>query len=161
MNQLTLKFKQWFSSLTDSEQRLLKIASVLLTLTVGYYSLVSLSSYTKQAKIDLDNQVALNIWATEQIEKINNASVSNATKDYQYSITQAVNVSAKQNKIAISRIQPQADDLVRVGIDDVDFEILMKWLQVLSNEHGVSVVNIDVTSAQPGVVKIRRLDVGR
>ena len=63
-------------------------------------------------------------------------------------------------KIAISRMQPQGEEL-QVWIDQAPFNDVLGWLQSLEKT-GVSVLDIDIAeSTLPGQVKIRRLKLGR
>jgi general secretion pathway protein M len=63
-------------------------------------------------------------------------------------------------KIAISRMQPQGDEL-QVWIDQAPFNDVLSWLQSLEKT-GVSILDIDIAeSDMPGQVKIRRLKLGK
>lgn len=77
------------------------------------------------------------------------------------SLSSVVNKTAGRNQIDIARMQPQGDDL-QVWIDEVSFNQLLAWLEQLSSRENVSVKAIDIVNAeQPGVVKVRRLQLGR
>lgn len=77
------------------------------------------------------------------------------------SLSSLVNTTASRNQISISRMQPQGDDL-QVWIEEVSFNNLLTWLEQLSVKEGISVKAIDITHAQQaGVVKVRRLQLGR
>ena len=162
MSDSMTKVKQWFAGLSESEQRLLKIASVLFLVVSAYYALTTMSSYTSSAKVALKNQQELNDWAAVQIDIIQNSTSSLKPKgNNSTSVTQAINVSAKRSGISIERLQPQSNDVIRVGLNEVEFKTLMNWLESLANQHDIRVMNIDVAEAQPGIVKVRRLDLGR
>ena len=63
-------------------------------------------------------------------------------------------------KIAISRMQPQGEEL-QVWIDQAPFNDVLSWLQSLE-KIGVSILDIDITASDlPGQVKIRRLKLGK
>lgn len=58
--------------------------------------------------------------------------------------------------VAPSRLQPEGDREVRVWIDNLVFENLLQWIDVLANRHGVVVQTLDVERAgSPGRVNVR------
>jgi general secretion pathway protein M len=60
-----------------------------------------------------------------------------------------------------SRIQPDGDRAVRIWLDEVAFDNLLRWLDELENQHGVGLVSLDLERADaPGRVNAR-LTVGR
>ena len=77
------------------------------------------------------------------------------------SLSSVVNKTAGKNKIAIERMQPQGEDL-QVWIEEVSFNQLLTWLEQLSSRENINVKSIDLSNTQqPGVVKVRRLQLGR
>jgi general secretion pathway protein M len=63
-------------------------------------------------------------------------------------------------RIAISRMQPQGDEL-QVWIDQAPFNDVLSWLQSLEKT-GISILDIDIAESNlPGQVKIRRLKLGK
>ena len=58
-------------------------------------------------------------------------------------------------------MQPQGEDL-QVWIEEVSFNQLLTWLEQLSSRENINVKSIDLSNTQqPGVVKVRRLQLGR
>ena len=58
-------------------------------------------------------------------------------------------------------MQPQGDN-IQVWIDEISFNQLLQWLEQLSSKEGLRVTNIDLSNAeQPGVVRVRRLQLGK
>jgi general secretion pathway protein M len=68
-----------------------------------------------------------------------------------------VSQTSQQFQIKVSRMQPK-DEQLDLMLDDVPFEQLLRWLQLLQGEHGVRLVQLEVTDTDmPGVVRVRRL----
>ena len=64
---------------------------------------------------------------------------------------------AELDQIKVSRMQPK-DEQLDLMLDDVPFEQLLRWLQLLQGEHGVRLVQLEVIDTDmPGVVRVRRL----
>lgn len=77
------------------------------------------------------------------------------------SLSSIVNRTAGRNQIDIARMQPKGDD-IQVWVDEVSFNQLLTWLEQLSTRENISVKTIDLINAdQPGVVKVRSLQLGR
>ncbi len=77
------------------------------------------------------------------------------------SLSSIVNRTAGRNQIDIARMQPKGDD-IQVWVDEVSFNQLLAWLEQLSTRENISVKTIDLINAdQPGVVKVRSLQLGR
>lgn len=163
IEQAKQKFLTWFLALTDSEQKLLKVASVLFVIFIVYSTISGLNSGVTEAEDKLEQQLKLNIWAEQQIAIINSAKGSGKQSNAsQGSMTQIINSTARRLNITIDRIQPQKTDLVKVGIDEIGFNTLMTWLQTLQSKHGITAKNIDFAKSDTtGLVNIRRLDLER
>lgn len=154
------KLSTWFQSLTDSEQKLLKLASVFFVIFILYFVISSIHNGVSESERKLQQQQDLNAWALQQIAVIKSSSGKKTQSSG--SITQVINTTARKYNINIARLQPQKNDLVKVGLDDVGFNRLMQWLLELQSQHSVVVENIDFASAdEEGKVKVRRLDLGR
>ncbi len=72
-------------------------------------------------------------------------------------LSQLVNNTSRQYNIAISKMQPK-DNSIRLTLEAADFNQLMRWLDVLTQQHGVSIANLDVSQdTKPGFVRVSRL----
>jgi general secretion pathway protein M len=162
MATLKSKFNEFYQSKSESEQRLLLIfgIAVSLFLIISIYSKVATGLTDTQSK--LDKQLELNQWASQQISTIQSASGASGRATSQASITQQINISARRHKVTIARMQPQKEGSVRVGLEDIPFNALLNWLVDLENKYGIKVTNIDFNRTDvSGVVKVRRLDLER
>ena len=154
------KCAAWFQTLSQSEQKLLKFAAGFTVLFIIYLVVSSISAGVHESQRKLQQQLDLNDWAQQQIAIIKASSGQKTTSSG--SITQVINNSARKYNVNIARLQPQKNDTVKVGLDDVGFNRLMQWLEELQAKHGVRVENIDFSKAdEQGKVKVRRLDLAR
>ena len=154
------KLEAWFQSLSDSEQKLVKFGSIFFAIFVVYLIVSSVSTGVSESQRKLKQQQELNDWATQQIAIIKSTGGKKVSSSG--SITQVINSTARKFNINVARLQPQKNDLVKVGLEDVGFNRLMEWLLELQSKHGVSVQNIDFDKAdEQGKVKVRRLDLAR
>lgn len=156
------KLTEFYQSKNESEQKLLLSLSIVVPIFLIYslYSTVATGLAESQSK--LDKQLELNQWASEQIDIIQSAKGKSSANRRPSSITQIINSSARRYRVTIARIQPQTENAVKIGIEEVSFNRLLQWLQELESKHGIKASNIDFSKADvSGQVKIRRLDLER
>jgi general secretion pathway protein M len=156
------KIKQKYSQLTEREQRL-----VLLSVVVGVIGLFYWLVWAP-----LNHSIATNHKAVEQQQQLltwvqKNAaraiqlrSVKGVGANFNGSLPQAVNQTAAQVDIAISRMQPQGEEL-QVWVDQAPFNDVLSWLQALE-KMGIIILDLDIAEADvAGHIKIRRLKLGK
>ena len=156
-------FLTWYLTLSESEQKLLKIAGAFFVIFLLYFTVNTISTGVAEAERKLQQQKQLNTWALQQIAIINSAGKSSASNSSsQRSMTQIINSTARRLNITIERLQPQKDDLVKVGIDEIGFNVLILWLHELASSHNIVAKNVDFSESNTtGLVNIRRLDLER
>ena len=156
------KLKSTFLQLSEREQRLVIISAVLVIVAIFYWGIWSpLNTSLERGQTAVNNQAELLAWVQKNANRAAQLrrSGDNNTR-FSGSLPQAVNQSASRMKIAISRMQPQGDEL-QVWIDQAPFNDILSWLQSMEKT-GVSILDIDITESDlPGQVKIRRLKLGK
>ncbi|WP_299072128.1 type II secretion system protein M [uncultured Paraglaciecola sp.] len=156
------KLKKMFLELSSQEQRLIMLSAILVLFAIFYWGIWSpLNASLERDKVAVKNQTELLVWVQKNANRaMQLRSSGNASTSLSGSLPQAVNQSASRMKIAISRMQPQGDEL-QVWIDQAPFNDLLSWLQSLEKT-GVSILDIDIAESDvPGQVKIRRLKLGK
>lgn len=156
------KLKSMFLQLSEREQRLVIISAVMVLVAIFYWGIWSpLNTSIAKGQNAVKNQTELLAWVQKNANKaVQLRSGSGKKASFSGSLPQAVNQSASRMKIAISRMQPQGDEL-QVWIDQAPFNDILSWLQSLEKT-GVSILDIDIAESDlPGQVKIRRLKLGK
>ncbi|PKG97947.1 type II secretion system protein GspM [Paraglaciecola sp. MB-3u-78] len=156
------KLKSTFLQLSDREQRLVIISAILVLVAIFYWGFWSpLNTSLERDQTAVKNQTELLDWVQKNANRAVQLRSSGVNKtSFSGSLPQAVNQSANSMKIAISRMQPQGDEL-QVWIDQAPFNDVLSWLQSLEKT-GVSILDIDIAESDlPGQVKIRRLKLGK
>ena len=156
------KLKSTFLQLSDREQRLVIISAVLVLVAIFYWGIWSpLNTSLERDQTAVKNQTELLDWVQKNANRavqLRSGGVNKAS--FSGSLPQVVNQSANSMKIAISRMQPQGDEL-QVWIDQAPFNDVLSWLQSLEKT-GVSILDMDIVASDlPGQVKIRRLKLGK
>lgn len=152
------EFNNRFSQLSDREQKLVMLSGVFVIIGFIYfviYAPMQTAIQDGQAKVDAQQQLLT--WITQNANKaIQLKQSSSGTKNYSGSLPQAVNQAATRQNIAITRMQPQGDDL-QVWVDNASFDNVLNWLQALENM-GIKITEADIAEGDsPGNIRIRRL----
>jgi general secretion pathway protein M len=154
--------KERWLSLNVREQRLIMaMGSVILFFIL--YSVIwkPLNNNIEKATSKVARYQKLQTWVQTETSRYKSIAGSGGKASSKGSLSSVVNKTAGRNLISIARTQPQADDL-QVWIEEVPFNQLLTWLEQLSNRENIKVKSIDLTNTdQTGVVKVRRLQLGR
>lgn len=153
--------KAWWQQLNLREQRLVMAMASFIGIFI-FYSLIwqPLNDNVVKAEQKLQRQQALLVWVNENTARYLQSAKSSGSRS-NGSLSSIINRTAKSNQIAITRMQPQADDL-QVWIDEVSFSQLLQWLEQLAANDGLHVKGIDLTRGeQTGTVRVRRLQLGK
>ena len=158
MENLLKKFYQ----LTDREQKLVLISGVVIVVGIFYWAIWSpLNGALEQSRKAVDTKQSDLAWVKRNASKaIQLRKSAGQSAAFTGSLPQAVNQTAGRVKIAISRMQPQGDEL-KVWVDEAPFNDVLSWLQALE-KRGVKILDMDVAKADsPGMIKVRSLQLGK
>ncbi len=158
MDKLVSTFKQ----LNPRERLLVSVSAVLVIIALFYWLVWSpLDTAIERGEKNLANQQALLSWVQKNANRaIQLRGSAGSNRSFSGSLPQAVNQSASRMRIKISRMQPQGDEL-QVWVDQAPFNDVLSWLQSLEKS-GVIIMDIDLAeTGDPGLVKIRRLKLGK
>ncbi len=153
--------KTWWQQLNIREQRLVVVMSALISIFI-LYSLIwqPMNESIETSKVKIERQQELLTWVQESAQRYQQAK-RNGGRSSGESLSSIVNRTSRLEKITITRMQPQGDDL-QVWIDEISFNQLLSWLEKLASRDGLQVKNIDLSKAdQQGVVRVRRLQLGK
>lgn len=156
------KVQAFYQSKNESEQRLLVIFSISIVLFAVVSIYLSVANGLADTEKKLNRQLELNSWAEQQITIIKQSEGNGRSATNSGSMTQVINSSARRFNITLARLQPQQNNYVKVGLEDVNFNTLMQWLTQLQNTYSIRAANIDISKTETeGVVRVRRLDLER
>ncbi|MFT6895813.1 MAG: general secretion pathway protein M [Paraglaciecola sp.] len=156
------KIKQKYSQLTEREQRLVLLSMVVMVIGLFYWLVWAPLNYsiaTNQKAVTQQQQLLT--WVQKNAGRaIQLRSAKGVGGNFNGSLPQAVNQTAAQVNIAISRMQPQGEEL-QVWVDQAPFNDVLSWLQALE-KMGIIILDLDITEADVvGHIKIRRLKLGK
>jgi general secretion pathway protein M len=149
--------RAWWSSLAERERRVLAGGGVALALIVVYAAVYEpLVGAHQQRRDDLAaaRAVAMELERLSAVAPGGGPALSGAGQ----SLLAIVDQSRQASGIAKppSRLQPEGEATVRIWLEDVPFEALMRWLGDLQTRYGVRVEAADIQrESGPGLVNAR------
>jgi general secretion pathway protein M len=151
-----------FNQLSDREKLLVSISAILAVIFVFYFALWAPinNALDKQRDLVTSKQADL-LWVQKNANRaVQLRTGSDSSTSFSGSLPQVVNQTANRLNIAISRMQPQDEEL-KVWVDQAPFNDVVSWLQSLESK-GIRIINVDLAEAdQAGMVKIRSLQLGK
>lgn len=148
----------WLRSLAPRERVMVLLcgAVVLLTLlyVAGWKPLVD-AHVRREDALERARGIATRI---EQAAVEVRAAGPARSVDSSTSLVAAVDQTSRSAVLgkAPSRVQPEGEKEVKVWIDDVPFDNLLRWLQELETKFGIGTSSAEIErSAAPGMVNVR------
>ena len=151
------QFKAWWVSISQREQQLTMASAVVIGIAILYWGIwTPLTDNLNESQKQLTRAEATLSWTQQKATVLLQAGVGKP-QARRGNLTQILNSSARKNGITFSRIVNK-QDRIEVWITTVQFDLFIKWLTALSNQHGVSVINADLAQTdQKGYIKVNRL----
>lgn len=157
-----MNIKQKYQQLNEKEQKLAVVSAITVIILLFYWMVWSpLNTAVDKNKASLKTQQELYTWVKKNASRaIQLKQSGSANGTFNGSLAQAVNRTAGQFNITISRMQPQSEQL-QVWVDQADFNSVLSWLQTME-KMGITILDADFAESDTqGQVKIRRLQLGK
>ena len=158
MNAWLERFRAWWSGLAEHEQRVLSAGAIALGLIFVY---LAVWEPIGKARLSRERDLAQSRALATQIESLaagRGASGVGAPAGAGQSLLAIVDQSRRSSAIARppSRLQPEGDNTVRIWLEDVPFDAVVRWLNELQTRYAVRVDNADIErESGPGLVNAR------
>ena len=154
------RFRAWWSARAERERQMLSLGAGALALILLYLAVWEpLTHMQKKREASLAEARALAVQLETLATQAPGASTAagvTATKGQ--SLLSVVDQSGKASQIgkAPSRLQPDGDNTVRLWLDDVPFDPVLRWLAELQTRNGVRVSDADIErQSGTALVKVR------
>lgn len=154
------RFRAWWSGLAERERQVLSAGTAVLALIVFYLAVWEpLAQSRGQRETALADARALAIRLEKlAVEVQRNRGSGGALAGAGQSLLAVVDQSGKASQLGKppSRLQPEGDNTVRVWVEDVPFDAVLRWLNDLQTRYGVRVDNADIErQSGSGLVNVR------
>ncbi len=157
--------KERWQQLAPREKQLLIFMSVVILITLFYFSLWKpLKTGIEEGELRLKAQTRALAEIRKQADEVRQLRASgagnrNSVKD-STSLLGLIERSAKQKNIksGLQKVQPEGQREVRVWMENVSFDQLISWLELLNNRYGIQINDISLERGNsPGIVSGRIL----
>ena len=151
------RFRAWWSGLAERERLVLGGGAAVLALLVAWLAVwepLANARHRQQVNLAAARSLAVQIEALAASTPRGAAPLAGTGQ----SLLSIVDQSSKASAMAKppSRLQPEGDNTVRIWLDDVPFDALLRWLGELQSRYGVRVDNADIErESGPGLVNAR------
>ncbi len=154
----------WWAQLNERERRLVGIGGPLVLLAIIYWGAwAPFRAHLHDVERQLASQRNTLAWMAQKGAEIRQLQSTGGNRvDLSMTLEAVVNLTSRQSGLSLTRLQPMDKELL-VEIEQVEFERLINWLVVMERDYGVAVkvIELGAEGERKGLVKIRRLQVGR
>lgn len=149
-----------YEKLQPREQLLVLTAGVVILFAIGY-SIIWQPFVRARARYELELEDARSVatsLAAAQAEVASGVGQNFSVVGSDVSLLSAVDQAAKSGTLnkAPTRLQPDGENQARVWLEDVQFDVLVRWMYELQNNYGLHIDVVDI-ERQPtsGLVNAR------
>lgn len=161
MNAYRERFRAWWGGLAPREQRVLGAGAAVAALALLYLAVVEPVAKARRDRVqaleDARSLAAMLESLAVEVQRHRGAG-GGATLGANQSLLSIVDQSRRASSLTKppSRLQPEGDGIVRIWLEDVPFDALLRWLADLQLRYGVRVDTADIErESGPGLVNAR------
>lgn len=154
------RFRVWWSRLAERERRVLGGGAAVLGLVLLYLLVWEplAGAQRERERALADARALATLLETLAVEMQQNRGSAGPAAGAGQSLLAVVDQSRRASALTKppSRLQPEGDTTVRIWLEDVPFDALLRWLNDLQSRYGVRVDNADIErESGPGLVNAR------
>lgn len=161
MNAAITQLQEWFRGLAPRERLLVSVGGVVVAITILYLGIwepLNKAHSKREADLAAAQVLAQRLEVIAATVQGSRAGGGAPVIDSGASLLSAVDQASKGGTLGkpLSRIQPEGDSEVKVWIDGVNFEALIRWISELEGRYGISIRTADIDKdTLPGQVNAR------
>ncbi len=146
--------KNWYQALPPRDAAIVRAMAIVIGLCLIYlWVWVPVEKYQASAQARLQSELTLHRTLKENAYKVTGSRQSNAPAGQ--SVLAIVNSTSRAKGVKLSRFEPEGENGLRIWLDKVKFDDVVDWLDLLENEQGVRVTQINIDKVEPGTVNLR------
>ena len=154
-------FKQWWDNLHERERKIVLFGAIALIIVLVYLIIWSpLSDAVAQRKKAVHSQQALLHYlhgASVEIQTLKAQGISTSISPAQTDLLTLVEQSASSQQLStyLKQVEQPQPNQISLTFDNVPFDNLLRWLEMLSTTHGVNVIQMNATRlGTPGLANV-------
>ncbi|HUP92052.1 MAG TPA: type II secretion system protein GspM [Solimonas sp.] len=159
MKQLWLQANEWFAQLAQRERWMVAAGAVVVIAAIlfaGVWEPLAKADRTRAEALDAARATAARIEELASLAKRGQSGAGAANRSM--SLLSAVDQASKSGTLPKppARIQPEGEKEIRVWLEDVPFEGVVRWLAELETRYGIAAQNAEIErESAPGLVNAR------
>ena len=142
--------KQWWSGLQASERRILIMGAIALGLILPYIAIwLPLQDDVEAMQKQVQEQQAVKRWmsqASVEVKQLSGGSSGAVRPRDGRSLLAVVDQTAKRSGLGsgLKRLEPEGQAAVKVWLEQVSFDDMLRWLTSLEQKNGLAVDTITI-----------------
>lgn len=156
------RLREWLSTLAPRERVMVGIAAAFTVFTILYLGIwepLAIAHATRAENLATARAQANRLETVgAEAQKLRRSGGSPIAVNRSMSLLSAVDQATKSGTLAKppARLQPEGDAEVKVWLEDINFDGLLRWITELETRYGVSVKTVDIDrESAPGLVNAR------
>lgn len=160
MNQYLNQAREWFAGLAPRERLMVGACAIFVVFAILYYGIWNslANAHHKREKALAESRALATRLEVIGAEAMKARRSGGGAVNRSMSLLSAVDQSSKSGTLSKppSRLQPEGDAEVRVWLEDVNFDGVLRWINELETRYGVMVQTVDIDQqSSPGLVNAR------
>ncbi|MGH8505691.1 MAG: type II secretion system protein GspM [Stenotrophobium sp.] len=153
MKQYLEKLREWFRSLAPRERIMVSVCAAVVAVTLLFVLVWDpLIRAHHQREQELASARAMSQRLEDMaaiVQRVHATDGGASAANRSLSLLAAVDQSSKSGTLSkpLTRLQPDGDKSVKIWVDDVAFDGLMRWIVELDRKYGVTVDSADIERA--------------
>ncbi|MFT5592698.1 MAG: general secretion pathway protein M [Oceanicoccus sp.] len=145
---------EWYSQLAARDQLIVKALSVVMLLAI-VFAWVWQPVVTGKTKAEnkFNTEMSFHKKMKENAFLFSSGSIGESAGGA--SILTIVNTTAKVKNIQLKRFEPDGKTGLRIWLDQVNFNAVIDWLELLETTRGIKVEQISIDKVNSGIVNVR------
>ncbi len=142
--------KQWWSGLQASERRILILGAIALGLILPYFGVwLPIQDDVAVLKKQVQEQQTIKRWMTQsaaEVKRLSRGAAGAVRPRDGRSLLAVVDQTAKRSGLGVGlkRLEPDGQVAVKVWLEQVSFDDMMRWLARLEQKNGLAVATITI-----------------
>ena len=142
--------KQWWAGLQANERRMLILGAIALGLILPYFAIWSpIQDDVAALQKQVQEQQAVKRWmdqAAVEVKQLGGGSGAALRPQDGRSLMAVVDQTAKRSGLGsgLKRLEPEGQAAVKVWLEQVSFDDMLRWLSSLEQKNGLAVATITI-----------------
>jgi len=142
--------KQWWSGLQASERRILILGAIALGLMLPYFAIwLPIQDDVAVMQKQVQEQQAVKRWmnqASAEVKQLSGGKAGALRPRDGRSLLAVVDQTAKRSGLGsgLKRLEPEGQAAVKVWLEQVSFDDMMRWLTSLEQKNGLAVATVTI-----------------